>query len=149
MAGSATYGRLRQLMTYLLWFQKIESISVDFLDFLEPKIDFMHFCDTKWREKQTGDWNSPKSNGFVGQRETIQGSLIQESLKTCEKNLGLLLRGRVKCYPFLLEKGGGVNSGRRPSSSTRLWKCRRKSRWGKSFESSYWKDGRMRHRGWR
>ena len=28
---AATYGRLRQLMTYLLWFLKIESISVDFL----------------------------------------------------------------------------------------------------------------------
>ena len=85
MAGSATYGRLRQLMTYLLWFQKIESISVDFLDFLEPKIDFMHFCDTKWREKQTGDWNSPKSNGFVWQRETIQGSLIEIAEETPRK----------------------------------------------------------------
>ena len=86
-------------MTYLLWFQKIESISVDFLDFLEPKIDFMHFCDTKWREKQTGDWNSPKSNGFVGQRETIQGSLIEIAEETLRKK-----QKQAKMMSFFFQK---------------------------------------------
>ena len=38
----------------------------------------MHFLDAKWRQKQIGDCNSPKNNGFVRKREIKMGVLIQE-----------------------------------------------------------------------
>ena len=36
----------------LLWFQKIEAIPVDFLDFLESKNEFLAFLYTKRKEKE-------------------------------------------------------------------------------------------------
>ena len=74
MAGSSSYGDL-------LWFQKIEAISVDLLDFGEKKWFHAFFRTQNGEKTQIGDCNSSKNNGFVSQSGIKMEVLIEEEAK--------------------------------------------------------------------